>query len=67
MAAITAFMHVVRVQYINSSSGQFAITIPKKLVEKYNLQKGSEVIVLDDGDSIRLIPAEIVRNKILMR
>jgi AbrB family looped-hinge helix DNA binding protein len=38
-------------------TGKFQITLPKRLVETYDIKVGDEVDLLPAGDSISLVPA----------
>jgi len=39
------------------------ITIPVKTRKKYNLTEGDQLILIDDEDGFKLIPAKIDRRK----
>jgi AbrB family looped-hinge helix DNA binding protein len=39
------------------------VSLPESLVKKFGIKEGDIVIVEEDRDSIRIMPAEIVRRK----
>jgi len=56
---------IVRVQEINTYKyKQYMITLPQKIVKRHNLQKGSELAVLDGENYVMLIPVEKLREMI---
>jgi AbrB family looped-hinge helix DNA binding protein len=42
-------------------TGKFQITLPKRLVETYNIKVGDEVDLLPAGNSISLVPARRIK------
>jgi AbrB family looped-hinge helix DNA binding protein len=60
MPILKEIMKVVTLQYSQSKTGQYMVTIPKDIVEKMGLKKGDKLTVLDAGDHIKLIPSKKV-------
>ncbi len=46
-------MRTVKFRKIGNS---FGFTIPKEIMEKYNLQEGKELYIIETGDGFKLTP-----------
>ncbi len=67
MPKLSSFMRIVRVQHSRSRTGQYLITLPKDVVQKFNLKKGDELAIVEDENFIKLIPAEKLKQIISLR
>ncbi len=67
MPKLSSFMRIVRVQHSRSRTGQYLITLPKDIVQKFNLKKGDELAIVEDENFIKLIPAEKLKQIISLR
>ena len=67
MPKLSSFMRVVKVQHSKSRTGQYLITLPKDVVQKFKLEKGAELAIVDESDHIKLIPVDRLREIISLR
>ncbi|RLF63270.1 MAG: hypothetical protein DRN30_06805 [Thermoplasmata archaeon] len=60
------YMRTVKVFEQRTNTGvQYRMTIPKDLVQKYNLN--GSIMLIECEDHIRIYPAEIVKKRILIK
>lgn len=65
MPTIADSMRVVKVQATRKNPPQYRITLPKDIVDKYEIRAGLEFLILDEDGIIKLIPKEKVRIEVV--
>jgi len=64
MRALSNIMRVLSIQYRRTqTSEQFYITLPKDVVERWNLSKKDAIAFIDKGDFAIIMPAERISEK----
>ncbi|RLI80923.1 hypothetical protein DRP04_07230 [Archaeoglobales archaeon] len=66
MPTIAESMRIVKVQVSRENKNpQYRITLPKDIVDKYDMKKGMELVILDDNGVIKLIPRDKIKIAIM--
>ena len=64
MQALSKIMRVLSIQHRRTqTSEQFYITLPKDVVERWNLNKKDSVAFIDKGEFAIIMPAEKISEK----